>query len=76
MQHGEIQAHRRVSETTESVTISLEEELRKGRYRVKVIQQEVRSERDAVDRHETESRLLTIEVRNVDGGSQYCTGSG
>ena len=51
----------------EILTISLDEELRRERYRVMVIQQEVRNERDAVDRHETESRLLMIKVRNLEG---------
>ena len=35
--------------------------------RSKTLSQELRTERDAVDRHETESRLLMIKMRNLEG---------
>ena len=37
------------------------------RDRIKGLSQEIRAERDAVNRHEPESRLLSIKVRNLEG---------
>ena len=66
-QRGEIQALRRIHDVAESLTTSLEGELQREGDRAKVLLQEVRAERDVTDRHETESRLLMIKVRNLDG---------
>ena len=67
VQLGQIQVQRWIHEAAESVTESLEDDLQRVGYQVKTLSQELRTERDAVDRHETESRLLMINMRNLEG---------
>ena len=58
MQLGKGQAHQRASE-----------ELQREAERARHSSQEVRTERDSTARHETDSRLLMIKVRNLDGAA-------
>ena len=66
-QIGEVQAHRRVADAANACVGMLESELQREVDRSRRLTQEVRSERESTDRHETESRLLRIKVRNLEG---------
>ena len=66
-QIGEVQAHRRVTDAANACVGMLESELQRRLDRSRRSTREVRSERESTDRHETESRLLRIKVRNLEG---------
>ena len=67
VQLGEVQAHRRAPEVVYAFACVLEGDLQREMDRARHVSQEARTERDITDRHETESRLLKIKARNMEG---------
>ena len=67
MQLGKVQAHLRASEAADACVDVWEGELQREAERARHSSQEVRTERDSTARHETDSRLLMIKVRNLEG---------
>ena len=67
-QAGGIRDHQRLSKAASAFVERLGDELQREADESRRLALEVRSERDATDRHQTESRLLGIKVRNLKKG--------
>ena len=66
-QPAEVLAHRRVSDAADAFARVLEGELQREIDLLRYLSEEVRTERDFTNRHETESRLLRSKVRTLKG---------